>query len=130
MLTAFDTPEDVRTALSLGARGFLRKVESPSGLVSAVRSAAAGHTALGDGIVAKLIPDVSVEEGNSPVGDLLSDRENKVAALVAQGRTNEQIGRELHLAVPTVKTYLTRIMEKLGASNRVQVAVMYLRQRD
>lgn len=129
MLTAFDTAEDVREALALGARGFLRKVESPAGLVSAVRSVADGHTALGDGIVTVLLPDMSVRDAAARVGDLLSDREDSVAALVAQGRTNEQIGRELHLALPTVKTYLTRIMGKLGASNRVQVAVTYLGHR-
>jgi DNA-binding NarL/FixJ family response regulator len=125
MLTAFDTTEDVRAALAAGARGFLRKTESPTGLVSAVRSAADGHTALGDGIVARLLPGLP-HGGAAVARELLSDREDAVAALVAQGRTNEQIGRELHLALPTVKTYLSRIMDKLDATNRVQVAVTYL----
>lgn len=125
MLTAFDTTEDVRAALASGARGFLRKTESPAGLVSAVRSAADGHTALSDGIVARLLP--GLPDGRAAVArELLSDREDTIAALVAQGRTNEQISRELHLALPTVKTYLSRIMDKLDASNRVQVAVTYL----
>lgn len=127
MLTAFDTREDIIEALDGGARGFLRKVASPEALVAAVETVAAGQTAFSPDVVAHLLERSRGGTESGPgESSVLSDRENMVAELVSQGMTNEQIGQSLHLALPTVKSYMSRIMEKLGATNRVQVAVAYL----
>lgn len=59
----------------------------------------------------------------------LSEWEREIAGLVAEGLSNDEIAGRVHLAVPTVKTHLTRIMGKLGVGNRVQIAVAYLTAR-
>ncbi|MGO1950362.1 MAG: response regulator [Mycobacteriaceae bacterium] len=128
MLTAFDAREDIIASLAAGARGFLRKVASPGALVSAIDTVATGQTALGPEVVEHLLERQHRVGGaaRDSARHVLSDKERQVAELVSQGMTNERIGEELHLALPTVKTYMSRIMEKLGAENRVQVAVTYL----
>lgn len=127
MLTAFDTREDIVGALSAGAKGFLRKVVSPEALISAIDTVVAGHTVLSPDVIAHVVDEQCVmRDHRNDVRHLLSHRESCVAELVSQGKSNEEIGKELHLALPTVKTYMTRIMEKLGAANRVQVAVIFL----
>lgn len=126
MLTAFDTREDISAALRAGARGFLRKSTDPAGLVTAIHSAARGQAALNPEVLTTLLG----ESGGTGERDLvaaLSGREKEIAGLVAEGLSNEAIAARVHLALPTVKTYVSRVMTKLAAENRVQVAVIYLR---
>lgn len=130
VLTTFDTDDLVVRALRAGASGFLLKDTPPAQLVEAVRSVADGHPILSPQITATLIAQVS----GSPVDDrgaraqrllaTLSERELEVARAVGEGLSNAEISRTLYLSVPTVKTHVSRLLDKLGCSNRVQVALL------
>lgn len=124
MLTAFDTRADVVAALRAGARGFLRKSTRPASLVAATQAAAAGQSALNPEVLERVLGEPGWEDRGV---DKLSEREREIAELVAEGLGNEAIAARVHLALPTVKTYLSRIMDKLGVANRVQVAVAIVR---
>lgn len=124
MLTAFDTRADVVAALRAGARGFLRKSTRPASLVAAIQAAAAGQSALNPEVLERVLGEPGWEDRGV---DKLSEREREIAELVAEGLGNEAIAARVHLALPTVKTYLSRIMDKLGVANRVQVAVAIVR---
>ncbi|WP_125776915.1 response regulator [Antribacter gilvus] len=129
VLTTFDTDDLVLDALRVGAAGFLLKDTPPPRLVAAVHAAAAGEPTLSPSVTAQLIarvsrpddgPRRSVARGRF---DALTEREREVAVAVARGLSNAEIARELYMGVPTVKTHVSRILAKLGAENRVQVAI-------
>ncbi len=125
VLTAFDTDQFVVGALRAGAAGFLLKHTPPPQLVDAVRQAAAGTMSFTPGVLRHLV-DAAPAAPSPAAGRVasLSEREAEIAALVAEGLTNAEIGERLYLALPTVKTHLARIFEKLGVTNRVQAALL------
>ncbi|HMS36790.1 MAG TPA: response regulator transcription factor, partial [Arachnia sp.] len=94
-------------------------------LVDAVRQAAAGTMTLSPEAITPLLDAASAPqvEGVERVASL-SDREAEVADLVAEGLTNADIAARLYLSLPTVKTHLARIFEKLAVTNRVQLALL------
>ncbi|MBO3741580.1 response regulator transcription factor [Actinoplanes sp. NEAU-H7] len=133
VLTTFDTDENLLGALRLGANGFLLKDIAPTEILDAVRRAAAGESILAPSVVPRLIgyavardPESGGGRGGraSAVLDRLTEREREVAEAVATGRSNAEIGAELHMSVPTVKAYVSRLLDKLGCANRVQVAIL------
>ena len=93
---------------------------------TSVRRAAAGEPILAPSVVPRLIEHAvgrGSVAGPSPL-DRLSERERNVAEAVATGASNAEIGRDLHMSVPTVKSYVSRLMEKLKCANRVQIAIL------
>jgi DNA-binding NarL/FixJ family response regulator len=130
VLTMFDLDEYVFQAMRAGASGFLLKTSPPAKLVEAVRACAAGETPLAPSVTRRLI-DSYVRRAPLPlVGQLppalrdLTPRELDVLRAVARGLSNVEIGAELFMAEPTVKTHITRILAKLGLRDRVQAAVL------
>ncbi|MBK7821871.1 MAG: response regulator transcription factor [Tessaracoccus sp.] len=125
MLTAFATDAYVLGALRAGASGFLLKHTAPRQLVDAVRQAAAGTMTLSPEAASSLLSaaDAPRIDGVERVAQL-SEREAEVADLVAEGLTNAEIAARLYLSLPTVKTHLARIFEKLAVTNRVQLALL------
>lgn len=130
VLTTFDTDEYVSRALADGAAGFLLKDTKPPDIVDAVRRVADGEPILSPSVTAQLIRHVT--DGRAGTGrsgaaksrlDLLSDRERDVAVAVGQGKSNAEIATELYMSVATVKAHVSRVLEKLDATNRVQVAI-------
>lgn len=138
VLTTFDTDEHLLGALRLGANGFLLKDIAPEAILDAVRRAAAGESILAPSVVPRLIGYAvgrEEEETPAPRGSdtaeraraalvRLSEREREVAEAVATGSSNAEISAELHMSVATVKAYVSRLLEKLGCANRVQVAIL------
>lgn len=127
VITTFDTDEYVHGALKAGARGFLLKDAGPDLLAQAIRSAAAGDAMIAPSITARLLAhfaDSSTTAGApvQPIEDL-TEREEEVLCTVAAGRTNAEIADDLHISLSTVKTHLASIMTKLGARNRVEIAM-------
>jgi DNA-binding NarL/FixJ family response regulator len=130
VLTTFDTDDMVLEALRVGAAGFLLKDTPPDRLVAAVRAAAAGEPTLSPSVTSQLIAAVS--RTSAPDGRrvaearfaALTEREREVALAVARGLSNAEIAGELYMSVPTVKTHVSRILSKLGATNRVQAAIV------
>lgn len=131
MLTTFDVDEYVSEALRIGASGFLLKDTDPAQLVRAVRDLAAGGAVLDPGVAARVLATVADgERAAEPARrllDSLSAREREVLALIGQGFSNAEIGNELHLSEATVKGYVSSVLGKIGAVNRVQAALVAYR---
>jgi DNA-binding NarL/FixJ family response regulator len=130
ILTTFDEDDAVREALRAGVSGFLLKVAPPEQLVHAVRTVAAGQALLDPGVTLRVIESYAAAALADPraaarLGEL-TDREAEVLRLVARGRSNAEIAAELFLGEATVKTYVSRMLTKLGLRDRVQaVAFAY-----
>lgn len=124
VLTTFDDDEHLYPALAAGASGFLVKDTEPSELLTAVRRVAAGELVLSAHVLQRLVlraVDTRGTAAGEPVP--LTEREEDVLPLVIEGLSNQEIAACLHLGVTTVKTHVANLMTKLGAQNRVQLAV-------
>jgi DNA-binding NarL/FixJ family response regulator len=128
VLTTFDTDENVLRALRAGASGFLLKDAPPAEIAAAVRRVAAGDPMLSPTITRRLMDRAATEAGAYARARAalatLSAREHDVAVAVGQGRTNAEIAAALHVSVATVKSHITRVLTKLGAGNRTQIALL------
>ena len=132
VLTTFDADEYVARALAGGAQGFLLKDTPPADLVSAVRTVAAGDPILSPAVTASLIRQLTAPAANREsrgreramaLVDTLTEREREVALAVASGESNAQVAVQLYMSVATVKAHVSRVLTKLDATNRVQIAI-------
>jgi DNA-binding NarL/FixJ family response regulator len=126
ILTTFHLDEYVYAALKAGASGFLLKDVDPPDLVAAVRCVARGDALLAPAVTRRLIEQHVARPAPATypaVARDLTDRELAVLRLIARGRSNAEIGRELYRAEPTVKTHVTHMLRKLGLRDRVQAVV-------
>ena len=126
-LTTFDLDEYVYEAVRAGASGFLLKDVSPDDLVHAVRVVARGDTMLAPALTERLLQRFAAGPSPGALPDRLSsltEREVAILRLVATGASNADIARELFLSEATVKTYVSRLLAKLGLRDRVQLAVL------
>ncbi|WP_432486079.1 response regulator [Kineococcus esterisolvens] len=130
MLTTFDLDEYVFQALQAGATGFLLKDTPPRELVAAVRVVAAGEAMLSPTVTRRLVGHFAADAVNPRRREaaerlqLLTEREREVLGAVGRGLSNAEIGRELFMSEATVKTHVSRLLTKLEAHNRVQVAIV------
>lgn len=129
VLTSFGTDENALRALRAGAAGFLLKNCSPAELIRAVRAASDGDAFLSPGVtrlVVDLVTPVNTERRRAAASQLaaLTPRETDVLRLLAEGLSNAEIGRRLHMTETTIKTYVSRILTRLGCANRVQAALL------
>ena len=127
ILTTYDVDEYVFDALRAGACGFLLKHTSPEGLVEAVRTVASGEGLIAPSVTRRLIAEFArAPTAPAPPADLdrLTDREREGLELVARGRSNAEIARELYVGQATVKTHVGRVLAKLGLRDRID-AVIY-----
>jgi len=111
VLTNYDTDADILGAIEAGASGYLLKDAPPGELVAAVRAAATGESALAPAVSSRL-------RASREAADSLTAREAEVLTLVAEGRSNRDIGRTLFLSEATVKSHLVHIFAKLGVGSR------------
>ncbi len=126
VVTTFDVDEYVHGALRAGARGFLLKDAGPELLAQAVRAAADGEALIAPKVTVRLLAAFADRKGPAAparLPDPLTAREQDVLAAVARGLTNAEIADELYLSLSTVKTHLASLAAKLGARNRVEVAM-------
>jgi DNA-binding NarL/FixJ family response regulator len=127
VLTTFDLDEYVYAAVRAGASGFLLKDVAPDDLVHAVRVVARGESMLAPSLIARMLDQFTRRPpAGRPPAELagLTERELEVTRLVARGLSNAEIGARLFLSEATVKTYVSRLLAKLGLRDRVQVAVL------
>jgi DNA-binding NarL/FixJ family response regulator len=115
VLTAYDYPQYAAAALRLGASGFVVKTAPVAELVKAIRCAATG------GLAFSLEPDPTTAAH-------LTGRELEVVRLVADGRSNDEIGAELGIRTKTVEGHLRRLFERLGVQSRTELATRALRE--
>ena len=125
VITTFDLDEYVLGALRAGARGFLLKDAGPELLVQAIHAAASGDALIAPNITRRLLATFADSAPAAPVQPIepITEREEEVLALVARGRTNAEIAAELYVGLSTVKTHVASLMTKLGARNRVEIAM-------
>ena len=120
MLTMSDAEEDVYQALSLGARGYVIKDNSPVNIISALKTVMSGELAVSEGVR-------SVYEARKSERGL-TGREKEILVLVSKGCSNVEIGDMLHLSPNTVKNHLKNLFESLGAADRAEAVAIGIRR--
>jgi len=124
VLTMYDDPAFVRTALAMGAAGYVAKSAADTGLIAAIRAVYSGRVFVDAPHVAEPSQAIGAanlsQSGTAPI-ERLSHREREVLALVAGGMTNQAAADQLGLSVKTVESYRARLMEKLGLTNRAEL---------
>ncbi|MDX3106220.1 response regulator [Nonomuraea angiospora] len=123
IVTTFGLDEYVDAALRNGASGFVLKRSGPTLLVEAVRAAMNGDMLISPQLTVRLLRQRALP-GTAPGAPhvVLTEREDEIVAMVAQGRTNAEIAAELFLAPGTVKNHIAAIQRKIEARNRVAIA--------
>jgi DNA-binding NarL/FixJ family response regulator len=128
MLTTFDLDAYVFAALRAGASGFLLKDAPPNDLLAAIRVVASGDALLAPSVTRRLIADFARRPlPSQPLGrelDGVTEREREVLGLIAGGLSNGEIAGHLHLSLPTVKTHVGHLLDKLNARDRAQLVVV------
>ncbi|AXK44213.1 response regulator [Brachybacterium saurashtrense] len=130
VISGFDLDEAVLGALGAGADGYLVKSEEPQRILAAVRDVHRGDAVLSAGATRTVLAALRGADGAGSGPDpAFTGREEDVLALVAQGRTNQQIASALFVEVSTVKSHLSHALTKLGLESRVQAALWWQRHR-
>jgi DNA-binding NarL/FixJ family response regulator len=128
ILTTFDLDEYVFEALRAGASGFALKSRRPEELLGGIRTVAAGEALLAPSVTRRLIEhftDRTKPTARIPWGLAeLTEREREVLVLVARGLSNAELAETLHVTLPTAKTHVSRVLTKLGARDRTQLAIL------
>ena len=128
ILTTFDDEEYVSRAIHYGASGYLLKDTPVEELTQTIQAVQRGYLQLGPGLAQKLNVQ---SKPNPPDGwDALTAREREIKTLIAQGKTNREIGETLFIAEKTVKNYVTNILGQLGVRDRTQAALLVQRWLD
>ena len=130
VLTTFHLDQYVVAALEAGASGFLLKDTPPRQILAAVRAVAEGSEMLSPAVTRRLIGEYVRSRGESRKEvalrrlEVLSEREREVLVLVARGLSNAEAARVAYMSEATVKTYVSRMLTKLGLTNRTQAAIL------
>lgn len=127
VLTTFDEDENVLAAIRAGAAGYLLKDVSPSDLRSAIRLVAAGQSLLSPAITTKVMDHLGTHLGTRvrpELLDSLTEREREVLARIGCGDSNDEIGASLHISPATARTYVSRLLTKLGTRDRAGLVVL------
>lgn len=125
VLTSFDDEEEMFGVLAAGASGYILKDTRPEQLAQAVRTVAEGQSVFDSGIAARVIAGKTAvhNEPDPALMSILSERELQVLKLMAKGLSNKEIGRALWIGETTVKTHVSRILRKMGQSDRTQAVL-------
>ncbi|MEU0368655.1 response regulator transcription factor [Streptomyces sp. NPDC006283] len=128
VLTTFDDDDYVYGALRAGASGFLVKDMALDDILAAVRTVAAGDALIAPSVTRRLIKEFAARPTATPSRqtrlDGITNREREVLTLVGKGLSNAEIADQLCISVTTAKTYLTRLLAKLDARDRVQLVIL------
>ena len=121
VLTTYDSDADILRAIEAGATGYLLKDAPRAELFRAIRAAARGEPVLAPSVTARLM-----QRARTPAQAALSSREIEVLELVARGRSNKELAKDLHLSEATVKSHLIHIFDKLGVADRTAAVTVAL----
>jgi DNA-binding NarL/FixJ family response regulator len=125
VFTAFDTDDRIVGAVRAGAQGYLLKGAPRDELFNAIRVVSAGGSLLQPVVASKLLQRISAPpETASAPAETLTEREQQVLVLLAQGRLNKEIAAALDISERTVKFHVSAILSKLGAGNRTEAVTM------
>ena len=123
MLTSFDDEDALLNAILAGASGYLLKQVKGLDLIDAVRRVAAGQSLLDPAVTERVLRAVRNREQRDERLERLTPQEHRIVELLAEGRTNREIGADMFLAEKTVKNYVSNVLAKLGMSQRTEAAV-------
>ncbi len=129
MLTSFADDDALFSAVLAGASGYLLKQIRGTGLVSAVRQVAEGQSLIDPALMAGVMDRLRGKQEDERMAKL-SPQERRILDLIAEGKTNRQIGTEMFLAEKTVKNYVSSLLQKMGFSRRTEAAVYATRSKD
>lgn len=127
ILTSSTDERNVQQAISAGAYGYLLKDNDSATLATAILEVASGRSVLDPSLAGQVVKLVRRSSEPTAVEKIrsLSYQEQRVVALLTEGRTNKEIGEQLNLTEKTVKNYLATIFDKLGIQRRAQAAALY-----
>ncbi len=128
MLTSFADDDALFSAILAGASGYLLKQIRGTELVVAVRRVAQGQSLIDPALTARVMERLRGEREDPRIAKL-SPQERRILDLIAEGKTNRQIGAEMFLAEKTVKNYVSNLLQKMGFSRRTEAAVYAARAK-
>jgi DNA-binding NarL/FixJ family response regulator len=123
MLTSFDDEDALLNAILAGAAGYLLKQVRGLDLIDAVRRVSRGQSLLDPAVTERVLRAVRNREQRDERLERLTPQEHRIVELLAEGRTNREIGADMFLAEKTVKNYVSNVLAKLGMSQRTEAAV-------
>lgn len=123
ILTVSEDRDDLLDALKAGAKGYVVKGIPAEGLIHAVRAVTNSEVYVTPTLASGILREMTTVQSVDPIDDL-TPRERDILELVAEGRTNREIGEELYLAEKTVKHYMTNVLQKLHVRSRVEAALL------
>ena len=121
VLTMVDDDDSVLAALKVGARGYLLKGAVQEEVLAAIRAVAAGGAVFGPGVAQRVLSGAGTPRQR--YNEQLTDREAQVLALIADGRSNPEIARELGVTVKTVQNHVSHVLAKMQVRDRTQAAL-------
>jgi DNA-binding NarL/FixJ family response regulator len=125
VLTMFEDDDSVFAAMRAGAKGYLLKDSGGEGVVHAIRAVASGEAVFGPGVAERIMGFFSAPRAAAPKRAFpeLTEREEEVLSLVAQGRSNQEIARQLFVSLKTVRNHVSNILLKLQVADRAQAVI-------
>jgi DNA-binding NarL/FixJ family response regulator len=125
VLTMFEDDDSVFAAMRAGAKGYLLKDSGGEGVVHAIRAVASGEAVFGAGVAERIIGFFSAPRAAAPQRTFpeLTEREEEVLSLVAQGKSNREIARQLFVSLKTVRNHVSNILLKLQVADRAQAVI-------
>ncbi len=127
VISGEENRENIRTALRAGANGFITKNARPEELVFAIESILGGHSYVSPSIALSLISEDSPQTGpRKGLEDVLTKREIEILTHLADGKTNREIGKMLHISIRTVDTHRSNILKKLKVKTNAQLTKIAL----
>jgi DNA-binding NarL/FixJ family response regulator len=123
MLTMFEDDDSVFAAMRAGARGYLLKDSGGEGVVHAIRAVTSGEAVFGPGVAERIIGYFSVPRSAQRAFPELTEREEEILVLVAQGKSNQEIAAQLFVSVKTVRNHVSNILLKLQVADRAQAVI-------
>ncbi len=123
MLTMFEDDDSVFAAMRAGARGYLLKDSGGEGVVHAIRAVTSGEAVFGPGVAERIIGYFSVPRSAQRAFPELTEREEEILALVARGKSNQEIAAQLFVSVKTVRNHVSNILLKLQVADRAQAVI-------
>jgi DNA-binding NarL/FixJ family response regulator len=125
MLTMFEDDDSVFAAMRAGAKGYLLKDSGGEGVVYAIRAVTSGEAVFGPGVAERIIGFFSIPRSAAPQRAFpeLTEREEEILSLVAQGKSNQEIARQLFVSLKTVRNHVSNILVKLQVADRAQAVI-------
>jgi DNA-binding NarL/FixJ family response regulator len=125
VLTMFEDDDSVFAAMRAGAKGYLLKDSGGEGVVHAIRAVASGEAVFGPGVAERIMGFFAAPRAAAPQRAFpeLTEREEEVLSLVAQGKSNREIARQLFVSLKTVRNHVSNILLKLQVADRAQAVI-------